>query len=83
MIYLLGTLDTKPAADKSCMAEAQGPNRYARGHAYAEAMARRNHGTPHHKVWDVAGVGHDGDKMLTSACGLHALFDLPGCDADH
>lgn len=82
VIYLLGSLDTKPAADKSCMGEAQGPNRYARGHAYADAMAKRNHGTPNHRVWDVAGVGHDGDKMLTSKCGLAALFDSPGCGAE-
>jgi hypothetical protein len=33
-------------------------------------------------VWDVEGVGHDGDKMLTSPCGLKALFDLPGCAAE-
>ncbi|WP_439410247.1 alpha/beta hydrolase [Bradyrhizobium sp. DASA03076] len=82
VIYLLGTLDTKPAADKSCMGEAQGPNRYVRGHAYADAMAKRGHGTPNHRVWDVAGVGHDGDKMLTSKCGLAALFDIPGCGAE-
>ncbi|MGY8665687.1 alpha/beta hydrolase [Bradyrhizobium sp. UFLA05-109] len=85
VIYLLGTLDTNPehpALDKSCMARAQGPYRYARGHAYADAMAKRDHGTPNHKLFDVAGIGHDGDKMLTSKCGLAALFDLPGCTAD-
>ena len=82
VIYLLGTHDIKPAADKSCMGEAQGPNRYARGHAYADAMAKRDHGTPNHRVWDVAGVGHDHDKMLTSKCGLAALFDSPGCGAE-
>src|SRR5262249_54194586 len=85
VIYLLGTLDTDPnhpALDKSCMAKAQGPYRYARGHAYAAAMAKRDNGTPNHRLWDVAGVGHDGDKMLSSACGLAALFDLPGCTAD-
>ena len=84
VIYLLGTADTNPdhpALDKTCMAEAQGPYRYARGHSYAAAMARRDGGTPNHKVWDVEGVGHDGDKMLTSPCGLAALFDLPGCPA--
>jgi pimeloyl-ACP methyl ester carboxylesterase len=84
VIYLLGTLDTNPnhpALDKSCMAEAEGPYRYARGHAYAAVMQARDAGTPHHSLWDVAGVGHDGDKMLTSPCGLKALFDLPGCDA--
>lgn len=85
VIYLLGTLDTNPehpALDKSCMAKAQGPYRYDRGHAYADTMAKRNHGTPNHRVWDVAGVGHDGDKMLTSKCGLAALFDSPGCGAE-
>ena len=69
VIYLLGTLDTDPdqsALDKSCMAEAQGPYRYARGHAYVAAMQRRDGGTPNHRVWDVPGVGHNGDKMLTS-----------------
>jgi pimeloyl-ACP methyl ester carboxylesterase len=84
--YLLGTRDTNPdhpALDKSCMAQAQGANRYARGHAYAAAMAASNTGAPNHRVIDVLDVGHDGDKMLTSPCGLAALFDLPGCDAGH
>lgn len=85
VIYLLGTLDTNPdhpALDKSCMAEAEGPYRYARGHSYAAAMQARDGGTPNHKLWDVPGVGHNGDKMLTSPCGLAALFDLPGCAAN-
>ena len=84
VIYLLGTLDTNPnhpALDKSCMAEAQGPYRYARGHSYFATMQSRDKGTPNHSLWDVAGVGHDGDKMLTSPCGLAALFDVPGCAA--
>jgi hypothetical protein len=84
VIYLLGTKDTNPnhsALDKSCMAETQGPYRYARGHSYAATMAARDKGTPNHHLFDVDGVGHDGDKMLTSACGLKALFDLPGCAA--
>lgn len=84
VIYLLGTKDTNPnhpALDKTCMAEAEGPYRYARGHAYAAVMQARDAGTPHHSLWDVPGVGHDGDKMLTSPCGLKALFDLPGCEA--
>jgi hypothetical protein len=84
VIYLLGTNDTNPdhpALDKTCMAEAEGPYRYARGHAYAAVMQARDAGTPHHSLWDVQSVGHDGDKMLTSPCGLKALFDLPGCDA--
>ena len=83
VIYLLGTKDidpNHPALDKSCMAEAQGPVRYARGKAYVATMRARDGGTPHHQQWDVPGVGHDGDKMLTSACGLAALFGRPGCD---
>jgi pimeloyl-ACP methyl ester carboxylesterase len=83
VIYLLGTQDTNPnhpALDKTCMAEAEGPYRYARGHAYAATMQARDGGTPNHSLWDVPGVGHDGDKMLTSPCGLKVLFDLPGCD---
>jgi hypothetical protein len=85
VIYLLGTLDTNPnhpALDKTCMAEAEGPYRYMRGHAYAATMQARDGGTPNHSLWDVPGVGHDGDKILTSPCGLKALFDLPGCEAD-
>ncbi|MEO6841477.1 MAG: alpha/beta hydrolase [Bradyrhizobium sp.] len=86
VIYLLGSKDTNPnhpALDKSCMAEAEGPYRYMRGHSYAAMMQARDNGTPNHSLWDVEGVGHDGDKMLTSPCGLKALFDLPGCDAGH
>jgi pimeloyl-ACP methyl ester carboxylesterase len=86
VIYLLGTLDNDPnhlSLDKSCMAEAQGPNRYARGHAYAAAMQARNAGAPNHSVWDVPDVGHFGAKMFTSRCGLEALFDVSGCEAAH
>ncbi len=84
VIYLLGTQDTNPnhpALDRSCMGEAQGPFRFARGHAYVAAMQARDGGTPNHSLWDVQGVGHDGDKMLTSPCGLQALFDIAGCPA--
>lgn len=84
VIYLLGTLDTNPnhpALDKSCMAEAEGPYRYARGHSYFAAMQARDGGTPNHSVWDVPGVGHEGGKMLNSSCGLTAVFDIPGCEA--
>lgn len=84
VIYLLGTLDTNPnhpALDKTCMAEAEGPYRYARGHAYVAVMQARDNGTPNHSEWDVPGVGHEGGKMLTSPCGLTAVFDIPGCAA--
>jgi len=81
VIYLLGTADTNPnhpALDKSCAGEAQGPQRYARGLAYARYIKMR-HGNLNHRVLEVPGVGHDADKMLISKCGLAALFDQPGC----
>ena len=84
VIYLLGMLDTNPnhpVLDKSCMAEAEGPTRYARGHAYVAAMQARDNGTANHSVWDVPDVGHEGGKMLNSACGMMAVFDIPGCAA--
>lgn len=83
VIYLLGAKDTDPndhAMDTSCMAMSQGAFRYARGHAYTDMMKSRDGGTPNHLVLDVVNVGHDADKMFVSACGLHSLFDSPGCD---
>lgn len=82
VIYLLGALDVDPqhpALDKSCMARAQGPYRYARGHFYAASMAARHPGAANHIVHDIAGVGHDGDRMFRLECGLAALFDVAGC----
>jgi pimeloyl-ACP methyl ester carboxylesterase len=83
VIYLLGTADTNPnhaTLDKSCAGEAQGPHRYARGLAYARYVKMRHPNLNHH-VFEVSGVAHDGDKMLTSKCGIAALFHLPGCAA--
>ncbi|WP_342236864.1 hypothetical protein [Inquilinus sp. OTU3971] len=80
--YLLGTADTDPnhpALDKSCMAEAQGPYRLARGEAYIRYLRGRHPDGFRQRLLLVQGVGHDGDRMLTSACGLAALFDRPGC----
>ncbi len=79
--YLLGGLDTDPhhpALDRSCMAEAQGPFRLARGEAYWAAL-RARHPDLRQPLHVVPGVGHDGRRMLGSACGLSALFDAPGC----
>jgi pimeloyl-ACP methyl ester carboxylesterase len=80
--YLLGTADTDPnhpALDKSCMAEAQGPYRLARGETYVQYLRGRHPDGFRQRLLLVQGVGHDGDRMLTSACGLTALFDRPGC----
>jgi pimeloyl-ACP methyl ester carboxylesterase len=82
VIYLLGDDDTNPhhrALDKTCMGEAEGPNRFARGRAYFRYLQQRNPGFQH-RLFEVPGVGHDSDLMFSSTCGLAALYDLPGCD---
>jgi pimeloyl-ACP methyl ester carboxylesterase len=81
VFYLLGMEDTDPrhpALDKSCAARAQGAHRLARGRAYVKYLMARDPATVH-RMREIPGVGHDGDRMLTSACGLAALFDLAGC----
>ena len=82
VIYLLGAKDTNPkhsALDKSCEAEAQGPHRFARGHSYFDYLKNRNRSGLRHHIHDVPDVGHQGSKMLTSACGLSALFGSGAC----
>jgi len=84
VVYLLGTADIDPqqsALDKSCAGEAQGPYRLARGHSYVSYL-RLRHPELAQTLRDVPGVGHDGDRMLGSACGLAALFDAPTSVAD-
>ena len=85
--YLLGGNDVDPhhpALDRSCAAEAQGPFRLARGRSYFDYL-RGRHPDLAQTQHVVPGVGHDGDRMLGSACGRAALFDDPqgraGCDA--
>jgi hypothetical protein len=82
VVYLLGSDDTNPnhrTLDKTCMAEAEGPDRYARGLDYFRYLQRRRPGLGH-RLLQVPGVGHDSDLMFNSSCGLAALYDLPGCD---
>ena len=77
VVTLLGGLDVDPqhpALDRSCAGEAQGPYRLARGRSYS-AYLRMRHPDLAQPVHEVPGVGHDGDRMLGSACGLAALFD--------
>jgi pimeloyl-ACP methyl ester carboxylesterase len=84
VVYLLGDRDTNPnhnALDKTCMAEAQGPHRLARGLAYVADLKRRHGAALRHRLFQVPGVGHSGDRMLTSPCGLFAMFDREGCAA--
>jgi pimeloyl-ACP methyl ester carboxylesterase len=82
VIYLLGTADDNPkhpALDKTCMAEAQGPTRFARGRAYFRYLQKRRPTDLAHRLLKAPGVGHDGDLMFNSPCGLAALYDLSGC----
>jgi pimeloyl-ACP methyl ester carboxylesterase len=81
-VYLLGTEDINPnhrALDKSCMAEAQGPARLSRGEAYFAYLKARHPRDLAHRLVHIRGVGHNGDRMLTSECGMAILFDRPGC----
>ena len=84
VIYLLGTKDTNPqhrALDRSCMAEAQGPYRLARGLAYTRYLRKRHGAAFQQLVFMVPGVGHGAKGILTSSCGLNALF--AASPADH
>jgi pimeloyl-ACP methyl ester carboxylesterase len=83
--YLLGAKDTDPdhpALDKSCEAEAQGSYRLVRGHAYFDYLKNRARGEFNQRIHDIPGVGHQGRKMLTSACALAVLFGTADCAAD-
>lgn len=82
--YLLGTDDTNPnhpALDRTCMGEAQGPYRLARGLAFIMHLRARDPASRAQPVYLVQGVGHSAGRMFTAACGLTALFDKPGCAA--
>jgi pimeloyl-ACP methyl ester carboxylesterase len=79
VVYLLGSNDTDPqfpSLDKSCSGEAEGAYRLVRGHNYLSYLRQRHPGLAQ-VSHDVPGVGHDGDRMLGSACGIAALFDDP------
>ena len=83
VVYLLGGGDddpNNPSLDKSCMAEAQGPDRLARGLAYFRYLKQRHPTGLAHRLLQVPDVGHNIDGMFNSPCGLAALYDLPGCD---
>ena len=84
VIYLLGAADDDPnlrVLDRSCMAEAEGPTHIARGLAYFRYLKERRSTGLAHRLFVVPEVGHNESGMFLSACGLAALYDLPGCDA--
>ncbi|TDV02050.1 alpha/beta hydrolase [Paraburkholderia caballeronis] len=80
--YLVGGDDDDPqqkALDQSCPAEAQGPQRVARAHAYFRYLQARHPQGLNQSLHEVPGVGHNGARMLTSTCALAAMYDTPGC----
>lgn len=74
VVYLLSELDTLPLAgfDSSCPAMAQGPNRFARGQAYAKYVKQKF--GAHHKVTTVPLCGHNARCVFTSEVALPILF---------
>jgi pimeloyl-ACP methyl ester carboxylesterase len=82
VITLLGTADTDPnhrLLDNTCAGEAQGPSRYARGHAYFALLQAQAGPKLHQRLFDIPGVPHNEARMFQSACGLYALFGTKGC----
>jgi pimeloyl-ACP methyl ester carboxylesterase len=75
--YLLGELDTLPLAgfDSSCPAMAQGPNRLARGQAFA-GYVNGQYGA-RHQVVVVPLCGHNARCMFTTGPALPLLFLRP------
>jgi hypothetical protein len=86
VVYLLGTeaIDpNEPSTDTSCAGEDEGPNRFFRGKAYFRYLELRHPElateAASQQLWIVPGVGIDARKMLTSECGIAALFDAGVC----
>ncbi|MFN7930793.1 MAG: hypothetical protein U0Y68_23285 [Blastocatellia bacterium] len=77
VVYLLSELDTLPLAgfDSSCPAMAQGPNRFARGQAYAKYVNQKF--GAQHKVTPVPLCGHNARCVFTSEAALPILFPKP------
>jgi len=81
--YLVGGADDDPqqkALDRSCPAEAQGPQRLARAQAYFRYLRLRHPHGLNQSLHVVPGVGHNGARMLRSICALAAVYDTPGCE---
>ncbi|MCP3723341.1 alpha/beta hydrolase [Paraburkholderia sp. CNPSo 3272] len=82
IVYLAGGSDDDPASvslDKSCAAQAQGPQRVARAQGFYRYLQTRHPDGLNQTFHIVPGVGHDGARMLTSSCALATMFDTAGC----
>jgi pimeloyl-ACP methyl ester carboxylesterase len=75
--YLIGELDTLPIAgfDSTCVAMAQGPDRFSRAKAYFEHVTKR-HGAKHDFV-PVPLCGHNNRCVWTADVALPVLFPKP------
>jgi hypothetical protein len=79
--YLLdadATNPNEPDLDRTCAAEAQGPSRLQRGTNYFKYLQSR-HSTGLEQRLAVVPGAHSLRKLLTSACGMDALFATGGC----
>jgi len=80
--YLVGGNDDDPrqaALDRSCPAEAQGPQRLVRGERYFQYLQARHPEGLDQRFHVVPGVGHNGARMLTSSCALATMFGTGTC----
>ena len=81
--YLSGGADTDPAQrdlDRTCAGEAQGPDRLSRSRAFLAALAARHPTLPPPPHFLIPGVGHNGGRMIDSACGRAVLFGAGRCE---
>jgi hypothetical protein len=82
LVYLVGTADNDPnhwELDKSCAAEAEGPDRYDRGINFFHYMQARDAAILRQRLWTAPSAGHDEKAVFGSPCGRAALFDQSGC----
>ncbi len=84
LYILLGTQDTDPDSfnlDKSCMANAQGLNRFQRGTLYYDHIMEFGPGANHIKL-EIEEVGHSSNGMFNSSKGRETIFDT-GSETTH
>jgi hypothetical protein len=79
VVYLMGGKDNDPDhkyLDKTCPANAQGPDRLSRAQAYVryERFLAGRSNKINHLAYEVIGVGHSQAKMFGSSCGMLVLF---------
>jgi hypothetical protein len=82
VIYLLAAADddpNDPSMAHDCAAEAQGPDRLTRGHAYMRYLSARHPEGLNHRLWEVPDVAHHTRQVFTSPCGLAAVFERGTC----